>query len=154
MKRFSILIVFIILASHPSHAQSGNGFVQLRGDELSTAYIGQTLDQVYNKAGLTQTPHHSETHNADGTTHYVEGELTLAGRWALKGPPGLEDKICYRYPQLDAVRQHCFYIFREGKCLYNFPTSWYRNAQAIQPKRWNSKGANREDGPSCDIFVS
>lgn len=138
----------------PVFAQDSSGWVQLRGDELRAAYSGQTLDLVYNNVGFAGKAHHTETHNPDGTTDYDEGGVKLDGRWSLSGAPGLEDRICYVYAQLDPYQRHCFYVFRDGKCLYGYSASWFPNAQAIRPELWRVKGANREDGPSCDIFVS
>lgn len=138
----------------PANAQDSSRWTQLTGDALRDAYNGQTLDLLYNTNGFTNQAHHTETHNPDGTTDYREGELRLDGRWKLVGPPGFEDQICYRYPALDAARQHCFFIFRDGRCLYGYSARYYGKAQYVIPEGWRSKGANREDGPSCDILIS
>ena len=150
---FALTYTAATAQSAPSGPNS-NYLEQLKGAELRDAYLGQTLDLVYNNVGFAGIAHHTETHNADGTTDYDEGGMTLDGEWTLTGPPGFEDRICYRYAELDPNRKHCFWIFREGKCLYGYSAGWFPSVKSIRPELWRVKGANREDGPSCDIFVS
>lgn len=133
---------------------NSGGWTNLRGDALRDAYSGQTFDLVYNTVGFVGVSRHSETHNADGTTDYREGDAVLAGEWTLRGTQGDEDKICYRYPELDAVRQHCFYIFREGRCYYGYNGSQFARAQDVRPELWRVRGSNRKDGPSCELGMS
>ena len=146
--------LFYAASALATEAKSQNAWRQLKGAELRDAYLEQTIDLVYNSVGFTKTAHHSETHFADGTTDYIEGDLRLDGRWQLIGAPGFEDQLCYRYPQLEPQRQHCFFIFREGNCLYNYTVRRFGSAKNIVRDSWRAKGANRENGPSCDIFVS
>ncbi len=162
MKALTYTLFGLLLGTAPalapialaSETDGRSDWRQLKGSELRDAYLGQTIDLVYNTVGFTKTAHHSETHHADGSTDYYEGELRLDGRWQLVGAPGFEDQLCYRYPQLDVERQHCFFIFREGNCLYNYAVRRFRTADNVVQELWRAKGANRENGPSCDIFVS
>lgn len=153
MKTYVALAASLVLSS-AAWAQDSENWVQLKGEYLRDAYLGQTLDLVYNNVGFAGKAHHTETHNANGTTHYDEGGMTLDGQWSLIGPSGQEDRICYRYAALDPTRRHCFYVFRDGKCLYGYSASWFPDVKSIKPELWRVKGANRKDGPSCDIFVS
>lgn len=152
--RFVLTTVIMSFSVAAAQAQDSSTWVQLKGDALREAYSGQTLDLVYNDKGFTNIAHHTETHFPDGRTDYREGEFRLDGHWKLVGAPGLEDQICYRYPQLDETRLHCFFIFRDGRCLYGYPSRYYGHVRNIVPEGWRSKGANREDGPSCDILIS
>jgi hypothetical protein len=154
VKHIWLALILTVSVSVPSLAQESGAWTQLTGDALRKAYAGQTLDLTYNNVGFAGKAHHTETHNIDGTTDYDEGGMKLDGEWTLIGPKGNEDRICYRYAKLDPNKQHCFYIFREGRCLYGYSARWFRTADNIRPELWRVKGANREDGPSCDIFVS
>ena len=88
-------LAFTLLLGDSRLAQAGgmpNGRVQLKGDALQEAYLGQTLDLAYNDKGFAGKKHHTETHNADGSTDYDEGGIKLDGEWSLSARPALKIK--------------------------------------------------------------
>lgn len=131
------------------------GRIQLKGEALREAYLGQTHDLVYqNPQGILGKYRHLETHNPDGSTKYVEGGQTFVGQWWLKGDTGQEDTICFRYPTVDPERQHCFIVFMEGRCIYSYSVRFIFGGKPIDEDRWNSKGSNIKDGDACHDRIS
>lgn len=142
------------MAQIRAETPNSGAWTQLRGDALREAYSGQTFDLVYNTVGFVGVSRHSETHKVDGITDYREGDAVLVGEWTLRGAKGVEDKICYRYAALDPTRQHCFYIFREGRCYYGYSSLQFARGDDVLPEMWRVRGSNRKDGPSCELGMS
>ncbi|PHR58697.1 MAG: hypothetical protein COA43_10620 [Robiginitomaculum sp.] len=152
MRKFAIFLLFSPLLSTIGHAQDANPH-QLKGEELRAVFTDTTILSEYqifkgmHKKGYDFIEHH----NADGTTHYTENGAPLEqGLWKIIGG----DRICYQYPASPVPNQkHCFFIFQDGKCYYNFAL---QNMTPSGPKNWDhwwARFVRKGDGGQCGNSV-
>lgn len=128
---------------------------QLKGTTLLETLNGQTFDLLYRTPhGFIGKQHHTETHKRDGTTLYIEGDIRTTGLWWLSGAPGFEDTLCYRYPELQPGRNHCFGVFKDGTCLYFYSARTVINGRPINMAYWGTKGVNRTMISTCDEQIA
>lgn len=130
---------------------------QIQGKALRDTFLEATIYSEYrrHKGMHNKSFDFTEHHNTNGTTDYTElGSPTEQGIWNIIG----DNKICYRYPASEhPQRIHCFFIFKDGKCYYNYAASAMRpimkqNTIQFQPRswdRWIARFVRKGDGGSC-----
>jgi len=137
------------IAPEPVKPQSS--LIPLEGAKLTAAYRGKTVEGIYKRPReRTGTNKFTERFNADGTTHYREGQITDKGQWNVRG-----NIICFRYDGELSGDISCFNIFQTGTCLYAYnPRQIGRDGYPVDDNQWSAKTINRGDVSSCEDLTS
>lgn len=153
--RYALPLITFMLSIFPSlaWAADANSHNQMKGEALREVFQDtMALSEYRNHKGFHKKGYDfTEFHHANGTTDYTEvGAKTDKGLWKIIG----NDKVCYRYPSSPNPNStHCFFVYKQGKCYYNFgigsmtlngPRSW---------DLWISRFVRKGSGGSCGDAV-
>jgi len=105
----------------------------LTGSDISTTFLGLTLDGVY-ADGITFT----ETFRPDGADAYSDGRGVNAGHWWVSG-----DTICTFY---DALTGGCFAVERDGSNCFTF---YVVDDGARRASAWTARGWDHDRPATC-----
>lgn len=99
--------------------ESPREYTPMMKDRYEKLLTGKTIKGEYRfLRELTKTYDFSETHNADGTTDYREGQVRSKGIWYVLGT----QKICYKYPNDKNMggNTSCFWVYKSEECYYGY----------------------------------
>lgn len=125
MKLFTPLFIAlsILFINFPASAQTSDTpaheYTPLMKGDYKTLLTGKTITGEYRYLReQTKTYDFSETHFADGTTDYREGQIRSKGIWYVLG----EQKICYKYPNDKNMGDGttCVWVYKSENCYYGY----------------------------------
>ena len=152
--RILILLATVLLSGLSAVAQTKSTYHQVTGEDLRAVFADAMILSEYRSfKGINKKSYDfKEYHFADGTTDYTEkGSKTEKGRWDIIG----DDKICYKYPTTQAFPQtYCFFVFRQGKCYYQYGVSEMTIYGPRSYDLWVSRFVRKGDGGVCGEAIS
>lgn len=148
---------FIALCMHisalPAFAQTADTtpepeYTPMMKESYEKLLTGKTITGEYRfLRELTKTYDFSETHNADGTTDYTEGQIRSKGIWYVLG----EQKICYKYPNDENMggRTSCFWVYKSEDCYYGYSLNQMTLNGPRNYDNWGARWVLKGSGGSC-----
>ena len=146
----SFALSFISLA----HAQTQDTDVRPFGKQLNAAQIkseftGTTLDGAYQFISpRTAEKNYIETHYANSTVRYIEGNVDTKGYWQV-----IDDYVCYNYPY-SFFSGGCFQIYKVENCYYFYSLKDMRLNRKLGDELWTARAVKKDETPLCEALFS
>jgi len=116
---------------------------------LEAVFSGGTFDGAYNFSDRGEArSFYRETHNANGTTRYREGDLDVPGAWAVD-----DDALCFTYNH-PLLQGGCFRVYQVVNCFYFYSTSVPLMDNEIARDYWVARAVRDGENARCEAAIS